>query len=525
MYATTHLTKKQIEIKELAEARFFKFVRLVAPHLNLGHVHEDVCNWIQMNTESGVLRQLVLLPRGHLKSTLIALYVAWRIVKRPWITILYASASGDLAEKQLDAITQILTGPDVSFYWRGLIHAKISDREKWRTKAIQVDHHERKARAIRDDTIRAMSVGSTITGDHYDLSILDDIIAPNSDADPWSVSGREMADRWYAQLASVMNPGSELIAVGTRYHKKDLYSKMQESERTVYDESGNVIEKIKLFACLIKVTEINGQFLWPRKQALNGEWYGFNDQILDEIRETYRKSGQMEQFYAQYYQNPSDEENPKIKTSFLYYDKEQLIWANGGWNVKRDTWLDRLNVFAAMDLAFTTRPDSDYTAIIVEGCDPNNYRYVLDIDRFRTRDPYEMMEHLFVLSARWNFIKVRIETTAGQVMFIPILQKAMIEKNQRFIVEEYKPQIKKEERIMATLSPLYQLQQVYHFRGGACEELEKQLIQQKPEHDDVADVHAAVQEIMFVPSSNYRKKEPKIIYNSRFGGIQEVKYA
>lgn len=531
LYPTGHLNKKQLEVKEACEANFYTFIRVVAPWLCLGHIHEDTANWIQEAFDEKVKRLLILLPRGHLKSKLAALYAAWRIIKNPAITILYGSASGSLAERQLYDITNVLLGPDVRLYWKGLVKEKISERDLWRNTAINVDHPLRRQKGVRDNTIRAMSVGATITGDHYDLAILDDIIAPNSDADPWTEAGRLMVAKWYAQLSSVLNPGAEVMAVGTRYIGKDIYNTMMESETLHYDDEGNIINRTKLYRVKQAVVELNGQFLWPRQKGKDGDWYGFNIQILDEIRETYRKSGQMEQFYAQYYQDPTDQENPKIKTNFQYYEQDQLVYQHGQWfiKVKTDTGatsLRPLNLFASMDLAFTTREGSDYTAIIVIGVDSENYRYVLDIDRFRTRDPYEMCDHLFTLYGKWFFGKARIEVTVGQVMIIPVLQKQMVLRNQRFLIDEYRPPTNKAkpDRIMASLSPLYQLQQIYHFRGGLCEELEKQLVQQKPEHDDIADVMASVQEIAYPPGKTYKEKPTEVVYHNRFGGVSAIKY-
>ncbi len=531
LYSTAHLTKKQIETKEACERNFYLYIRVVAPWLCLGHIHEDVANWLQETDEKEIKRRLLLLPRGHLKSKLAALYTSWRIVRNPAITIIYSSASGALAERQLYDICNVLTGPDVSLYWHGLVRKKISERDLWRNTAINVDHPLRREKGIRDNTISARSVGTTITGDHCDLAMLDDIIAPNSDADPWTEAGRLMVARWYAQLASVLNPGGEIVAVGTRYIGKDIYNTMMESETLFYDNEGNVIRREKLYSVKQAVVETNDQFLWPRQKSKTGDWYGFNSQIIDEIQETYRKSGQMAQFYAQYYQDPTDQENPKIRTTFQYYEPEQLVYQNGQWAIKTvdEDGVKRtriLNVFAAMDLAFTTREKSDYTAIIVIGVDAENYRYVLAIDRFRTRDPYVMCDHLFKLYIKWAFILARVEITAGQVMIIPIMQKQMVVRNQRFLLDEYRPPTtkSKEERIMACLSPLYQLQQIYHFRGGLCEELEKQLVQQKPEHDDIADVNAAVQEVGYPPSRLHKEKEAELIVNSRFGGVSAIKY-
>jgi hypothetical protein len=95
------------------------------------------------------------------------------------------------------------------------------------------------------------------------------------------------------------------------------------------------------------------------------------------------------------------------------------------------------------------------------------------------------------------------------------------------MLDEYKPtagQGKKEDRIMASLSPLYQLQQIYHFRGGLCQELERQIVTAKPDHDDIADVMASVQEIAYPPGRSKRERPVELVYNSRFGGVSDLNY-
>ena len=97
------------EIRQAAEDDLEAFIRLVAPKRLLGHVHSDLISWW---TRSEALdNQLVLLPRGHQKSAMIAYRVAWEITRNPAVTILYASVSSGLAELQLSMIKDILTSP------------------------------------------------------------------------------------------------------------------------------------------------------------------------------------------------------------------------------------------------------------------------------------------------------------------------------------------------------------------------------------------------------------------------------
>src|SRR4030042_5998551 len=111
------MTEKEL-VKQAAEADLLTFIRLVAPHRMLGAVHEDLCSW--WCRDDALDNQLVLLPRDHQKSAMIAYRVAWWITKHPETTVLYVSATADLAEKQLKFIKDILTSTVYRFYWPDL---------------------------------------------------------------------------------------------------------------------------------------------------------------------------------------------------------------------------------------------------------------------------------------------------------------------------------------------------------------------------------------------------------------------
>ena len=84
----------QDEIRDAAEADLVTFVRLVAPHLCLGPIHIEALRWLA-NRDSGQ-HKLLLMPRDHLKSRMVAYYAAWRITQNPATTILYVSSTTTL---------------------------------------------------------------------------------------------------------------------------------------------------------------------------------------------------------------------------------------------------------------------------------------------------------------------------------------------------------------------------------------------------------------------------------------------
>jgi len=97
LYNTTYLSKVQRESREIMMSDLGSFVAGVAPQRVLGHCHKDMLRYFCNEDDS----QLILWPRGHQKSTLLAFWCAWWVVKHPDTSILYASATAELAELQL----------------------------------------------------------------------------------------------------------------------------------------------------------------------------------------------------------------------------------------------------------------------------------------------------------------------------------------------------------------------------------------------------------------------------------------
>ena len=201
------------QIRESADLDLDVFIKLVAPHLLLGDVHRELIQWWSRSEAKN--NQLVLLPRGHLKSKLIAYRTAWWITKYPETTILYVSATADLAEKQLYAIKQIIDSPIYRRYWPDMINPEEGKREKWAVAEIAVDHSKRNLEGIRDATCKAVCLTSNTTGFHADVVVLDDIVVPGN---AYTEEGRDKVASAYSQLASIENPGALEWVVGTRYH-------------------------------------------------------------------------------------------------------------------------------------------------------------------------------------------------------------------------------------------------------------------------------------------------------------------
>jgi len=504
------------EIRQAAESDLSTFISLVAPEQVLGQCHEDVISW--WTREDAKSHQLLLFPRDHGKSRLIAYRVAWEITKDPTLRVLYISATANLAEKQLSFIKGILTSPIYRRYWPEHVNEEEGKRTRWTVSEISLDHPLRKKENIRDPSVFTGGLTTSLTGLHCDIAVLDDIVVYEN---AYTLEGREKVKSQYSLLSSIEGSDAREWVVGTRYHSKDLYNDLMQMVEDIYDDNGEKETEQSIYEVLEKAVENEGdgagEFLWPRQKRKDGKWFGFDRQILAKKRGQYLDRGQ---FRAQYYNDPTDPDNvPVRKEKFQYFERKFLTRDNGVWYYKSN----RLNVFAAVDFAFSLSKKADYTAIVVIGIDSENNVYVLDIDRFKTDRINDYFDHILQLVMKWSFRKIRAEVTVAQSAIVRQLKDLIRQHGLSLSVDEFRPnksQGNKQERISAVLEPRYDNLQIWHYKGGNTQYLEEELSTRNPAHDDVIDALASAVDMAIKPSSSViRNKKSNIIWaNSKFRG-------
>ena len=510
------MTSAAEQIRLAAEQDLVTFIKLVAPEQVLGQCHEDVCNWwIRPDSKS---HQLLLFPRDHGKSRLIAYRVAWELTKDPTLRILYISATANLAEKQLGFIKGILTSDTYRRYWSQHVHADEGKRSRWTTSEIALDHPLRKKENVRDPSIFTGGLTTSLTGMHCDIAVLDDVVVYEN---AYTGEGRNKVKSQYSLLSSIEGANAKEWVVGTRYHPADLYNDLMQMTEDLYDEEGNKVAEDNIYEVFERAVEDmgdgTGEFLWPQQQRKDGKFFGFNRQILAKKRGQYLDKSQ---FRAQYYNDPTDPDNvPVGSDKFQYYERKHLKQEGGFWYYRDN----KLNVFAAVDFAFSLSKKADYTAIVVVGIDADNNIYVLDIDRFRTDRISEYFDHIFHLVSKWSFRKMRAEVTVAQQAIVRQLKELIKQHGLSLSVDEFRPnrhQGNKEERIAAVLEPRYDNLQIWHYRGGNVQTLEEELMSRNPPHDDVKDALASAVDMAVKPAKQVRRvKEQTIVWaGNRFRG-------
>src|SRR6266436_9159113 len=192
------LTDEREQHRIRAEASLEYFITLVHPKRLLGNIHREVINW--STRQDAKSHQLLLLPRDHMKSALIAYRVVWELTKDPTLRVLYISANSNLATKQLKFIKDIITSDTYLIFWPEMVNKEEFHREKWTEREISLDHPARKEESIREPSIFTAGLTSNIIGLHCDIAVLDDVVVTGN---AYTQEGRDKVKDQDSLLSSV----------------------------------------------------------------------------------------------------------------------------------------------------------------------------------------------------------------------------------------------------------------------------------------------------------------------------------
>lgn len=248
--------KKELESRKYLEDLFLFNTEIlqVEDQGKLGKFHRDLCN-IVMDKENN--KKLILVPRGHLKSTLITVgYSLLRICQDPSIRILIANATYNMATAFLSQIKKHLTSNEkLKDYYGDLA----TESDKWSENMISVKRA--KAFQRKEATVTAVGVDTAIVSQHYDIIIMDDIV--NRDY----INTQEQIEKtilFYKDALDLLEPNGMLIIIGTRWHDADLYGWILDktNPERAYESFSTYINKA--YSGNLETGE-NLEILWPDK--------------------------------------------------------------------------------------------------------------------------------------------------------------------------------------------------------------------------------------------------------------------
>jgi len=390
-------------------------------------------------------KKLIIVPRSHGKTRVfVEAFVMWLLYKNPNLRILIQSNTAPNAMKVLDVIKSYY----VSIAEHPLFSYLIGDvrGSKWNEEFIII-----KQRTSHDKTpsIDTGGLETEKTSQHYDIVISDDLVCKAN------VTNLEQIEKTKAAIVGQMELGDYnkdfetlYIYTGTMWAHNCWYADVLEEDTEQLRKWGLFFDVIKLRCWNVKTHEP----LFPEK---------FSTEILEHIRNQKLASDSPGDWYNQWLNEPTDNEQAVFPPDYIqYYDPDRI---------PRDA-----EIVISCDIALSKEKWADYTAIVPIAIDRFDRRFVLPYLRFRENDPTRIAFSIIDMAKQYrdkNLTFVGIEEGVLFNALLPHLNKWA----------EWLPLVplkirnrSKFERIMG-LQIFLKLKRLYLQKGGMIE-LKDQLI-------------------------------------------------
>jgi len=458
------LSRAQLDtIRQRAEASLHYFARAILGYEYLNEeFHRPVCDFVQ----GPALRKLVVLARGHFKSTIATIsYPVWRAVRDPSLRILLASSTATNAEKFLSSIKH-------HFETNGLLRALWPDvlpdtsKVRWNNTEAEL----RRPKVWQEATFEAIGVGGKVASRHYDIIVEDDLVDLSDEEDLTDVAEKVAnAINWhqYSRSLFVNVESGENVVIGTKWGRDDLIAWIEGNEM-----ASRIGDSPRAFQRYWVPALRGGK---PTFRKSEDGRHGFSLAGLTELRAilgAYKFSGQ-------YLLDPSDPSVAEFQRSWMRYydlgedgrlmpegvvDKQGRVLAYG---------VGQLNRYVLVDPALSRKRKSDYTGIVVVGAGPAPLKFVLEATAIKA-EPMELIEALIAANRRWAPIAVGIEVVAFQKLLGPFLQFVARTRGIFIPVREFRTdtRVSKENRIRSLVP---EFARGHIFLGRGMLELEQEI--------------------------------------------------
>lgn len=382
------------------------------------------------------------------------------------------------SDKLKELIDEYVTNP--------LVRHNLVSIKAQNATAFSVDVKNEKGEII-NVRVEAFGKGTGIRGlsnqDRRPKIIILDDIQDQDDARSETITDNDW--KWFLSDVIFLGKKARIFLIGNNL-----------GERCVIERTINNAAELKFKALKIPVM-IDGIPTWEEKQNLA--------EIIEE-RDNYAKLGQLDIWYAEKMcQALADESRIFKDEDFRYYSPH-----------RKEDIISRCNIYACLDPASSTNPESCFRAITVTGVDADNYWFLLDVPYGRW-DSVGTIDQIFNVVVKYGLKTFYIEKGWYIQVLEPFLIKEMQRRNIFFnvIPLEHAKQGNKLERIKL-LQPRFRAHTVYFpdvadWLGEFKSELAgvtKDAI--KSEYIDLVDAFAMTEQVAQPPVNS------KVSYNDSF---------
>ena len=397
--------KKELAERELARRRLLPFIKRVNPDYSPGWVHADICERLEKfasDVENGLSpRLMITMPPRHGKSEIGSkTFPSWYLGRNPKHEVIICSYAADLAEDFSRKCRDLIGEPKYKSVFKTRLSSDSKSVGKWATN--------------EGGSFTAAGVGGPITGRGAHVGIIDDPVKNREEAE--SETGRQKVKDWYSSVFYTrLAPGGGILIIQTRWHDDDLAGhllfELEQAKKEAEAEGIPISEDVDEWD-LVEYPAIATFDEMYRKEGepLHEERYP-----LAALRRIKRNMIPRD-WEALYQQKPvSDDGDYFTRNMFRYYKPAEC------------PPIGDLRVYAAADLAISTKQTADYSVFAVVGIDRQQNIWLLDIVRGRW-NALGIIDRMFEIQVKYGPELFGIETGQIELTLEPFIQKAEQEK-------------------------------------------------------------------------------------------------
>ena len=455
--------KKQAPLEEQLQKDFRLFLTAIWTHLQLPTpTRAQLC--IAEYLQHGPKRLQIQAFRGVGKSWITAAFVLWTLYNDANKKIMVVSASKDRADSfSIFCQRLILEVP-----WMSHLKPK-NDDQRWSRVSFDVGP----AAPHQAPSVKSVGITGQLTGSRADLMVLDDVEVPNNSMTELQ---REKLLQLVTECESILTPkpSSRIMFLGTPQTTFTVYNKLRERSYKPFVWPARYPRKVAMYDGLLapqleKDLENETDLTWNPTDTR------FKEDDLLERESAMGRSNFMLQFMLD--TSLSDAEKFPLKFSDLIINPvnpetapENIIWCSSKDNIIKElpcVGLPGDYYYSPMQVQGEWSPYSETICSVDpsgRGTDEtvacfisqlNGIMYLHEI--YASTDGYSDQTLLSILARckKYKASTLLIESNFGDGMVSELFRKHAINKNVPINIEETRANVRKEDRIIDSLEPVF----------------------------------------------------------------------
>jgi len=452
-----------MQIQQQLKEDFRFFLTAIWTHLDLPQpTRAQLC--IAEYLQDGPKRLQIQAFRGVGKSWITAAFVLWTLYNDPNRKVMVVSASKDRADSfSIFCQRLILEVP-----WMSQLKPK-NDDQRWSRVSFDVGP----AAPHQAPSVKSVGITGQLTGSRADLMVLDDVEVPNNSMTELQ---REKLLQLVTECESILTPkkDSRIMFLGTPQTTFTVYNKLRERNYKPFVWPARYPRKVAMYDGLL-APQLDKDLTSDKDLTWTPTDTRFREGDLLERESAMGRSNFMLQFMLD--TSLSDAEKFPLKFADLIINPvnpatapENIIWCSSRENILKElpcVGLPGDYYYSPMQVQGEWKPYSETICSVDpsgRGSDEtvacfisqlNGIMYLHEV--YASKDGYSDSTLLAILARckKYKVSTLLIESNFGDGMVSELFRKHAINKNVPINIEETRANVRKEDRIIDSLEPVF----------------------------------------------------------------------